>query len=44
MKVFGTEEDDSAAFNHFEDSDDVAEIKNLCKKMNALKQIWQSLG
>ena len=44
MKMFSIEEDNPAAFNHSEDFNNAAEIMNLCKKMNTLKQIQQSMS
>ena len=44
MKMFSIKKDDSAVFNHSEDFNDAAEIVNFCKKINALKQIWQSIN
>ena len=38
-EVFNIEEDNPAVFNHSGDSNNAAEIKNFCKKVNALKQI-----
>ena len=43
-EVFSIEEDDPAVFNHFKDFNDAAEIENLCKKINTLKQIQQSIN
>ena len=44
MKMFSIEKDDFTAFNHSEDFNDAAEIINLCKKTNALKQIQQFMN
>ena len=43
-EVFGIKKDNPAVFNHFKDFNDAAEIKNLCKKINILKQIQQSIN
>ena len=43
-EMFSIEKDDSAAFNHSENFNDTTEIENLCKKINVLKQIQQSIN
>ena len=43
-EVFSTEENNPAAINYFKNFNNAAEIKNLCKKANTLKQIQQSLN
>ena len=43
-EVFNIKKDNPAVFNHFKDFNDAAEIENLCKKMNILKQIQQFIN
>ncbi|KAL8663024.1 MAG: hypothetical protein Q9168_008166 [Polycauliona sp. 1 TL-2023] len=43
-EIFGTSEDEVPEFDHTEDSENAAEIKNLRKEAHALKEIRQSMG
>ena len=43
-EVFGISEDEVVEFDHSDDSENAAEIENLRKEAQALKQIRQSIG
>lgn len=43
-EIFGTSEDEMPEFDHTQDSENAAEIANLRKEAQALKQIRQSMG
>ncbi|KAL9017072.1 MAG: hypothetical protein Q9185_005583 [Variospora sp. 1 TL-2023] len=43
-EIFGTSEDEMPEFDHSQDSENAAEIQNLRKEAEALKQIRQSMG
>ncbi|KAL8964714.1 MAG: hypothetical protein Q9197_006835, partial [Variospora fuerteventurae] len=43
-EIFGTSEDEMPEFDHSQDSENAAEIQNLRKEAEALKEIRQSMG
>ncbi|PYI23094.1 hypothetical protein BO99DRAFT_376795 [Aspergillus violaceofuscus CBS 115571] len=43
-ELFGTSDEDSSEFDHSEDAENSAEIENLRKEAQALKEIRQSMG